>query len=91
MSDDSTLFQIRDLDLPERPALARVDGYTAALGEVDRLHQRFYDQLEANGEGGFQAHQRLVVVELGDDGTAMPRYWSVTKGPSARPQMTASS
>jgi protein involved in polysaccharide export with SLBB domain len=80
MSDDTGLFEIRDLDLTLRPALARAGGYTAALRQVDRLHQNFYDQVEANGEGGFQADQRLVVVELGDDGTAMPRYWSVTDG-----------
>ena len=61
---DRTWFEVRDDDLPERPALARADDYPAALRAVERLQEEFLDSLEANGEGSAGLSLRLRVVEL---------------------------
>lgn len=62
-------FQVRDLDLPDRPALAAANDLGTAVDRVQRLHEQFRDQLAANSEGaGGRISQRLVVLEQRPDG-----------------------
>lgn len=74
-------FEIRDLDLPDRPALAAADDLAAAVQHVQRLHHESRGQLAANGEGGSgRIWQRLVVLEQRSDGDPAPCHWSCTNG-----------
>ncbi len=79
-NDTTTVFEIRDLDLPDRPALAYTLDYDQALSAIERLHQQFQDQLHANGEGGTNIHQRLIVKEWVDGGPPQLRYISSVAG-----------
>ncbi len=79
-NDTTTVFEIRDLDLPDRPALAYTLDYDQALQKLERLHQQFQDQLHANGEGGTNIHQRLIINEWVDGGAPQLRFISSVAG-----------
>jgi len=59
-----TRFEVRDDNLPDRPPLAAADDYDAALNQIDRLENDFFDQLDANGEGATGISLRLRVDQL---------------------------
>ena len=79
-SSDIARFEVRDDELPERPPLACTEDYPAALAALERLHEQFRDQLEANGEGGAEACQRLSIRIVTLDGSTHLRYVSATNG-----------
>jgi len=76
-------YQVRDFDLPNRPALARNDTYPAALRAVEQLHQDYRESLAANGEGTAGLSQRLMVLAVTAGGTEL-RYLSAAGGPPNR-------
>ncbi len=47
MTIEPVAYQVRDLDLPAQPTLAHHGAYTDAVAHVQRLHEQFYDQLQA--------------------------------------------
>ena len=77
---DVLRFEVRDDELPDWPPLTWTDDYSAALAEVERLHEQFRDQLEANGEGGGEAWQRLSITLVACDGSTHLRYVSAVNG-----------
>ncbi len=78
LSSDALGYQVRDYDLPDRPALARTDTYPEALRAVDQLHQAYRRSLAANGEGTAGLSQSLMVLTAA--GTEL-RYLSAAGGP----------
>jgi hypothetical protein len=74
-------YQVLDQALLLRPSLARADDYDAALHLLEVLQREFYDQLEANGEGGACAELALAIVPVDATGTVGPPvYWSIING-----------
>ncbi|BEP13989.1 hypothetical protein acdb102_23000 [Acidothermaceae bacterium B102] len=62
-----THFEVRDQALPHRAPLASTTDYDAAMRAVTDLRERFWAQLDANGEGGRDARLSLSVVERTPD------------------------
>lgn len=80
-------FVVLDLDLPDRPPLGEADDYDAALPVLATVQETFYDQLDANGEGGHRARLALIVAPIAPTGAIGPAcYWAVINGmrPSQR-------
>lgn len=74
-------FVVLDLELPERPPLGHAGTLDAALGVLAGVQEKFYDQLDANGEGGFQAELALSIAPVDATGTVRPGcYWAIING-----------
>lgn len=70
-----------DLDVPDRPPLAEAADYDAGLRTLVAVQEEFYNQLEANGEGGDRVRLALSLAPI--DGTGSigpPCYWAVIIG-----------
>ncbi len=52
-------FVVLDADLPDRPPLGHAGDHDAALYVLSDAQEEFYDQLDANSEGGHTAHRAL--------------------------------
>ncbi|BEP13914.1 hypothetical protein acdb102_22250 [Acidothermaceae bacterium B102] len=75
-----TYFEVRDQALPQRAPLARRTDYDTAMRAVAELHEQFWAQLEANGEGGQHTRLRLHVIELRPGQPALVRATAVASG-----------
>ncbi len=74
-------FVVLDLDMPERPTLAEASDYATALRMLEAAQERFYDQIEANGEGGSRARMALTLAPRDDAGDIGPAcHWAITNG-----------
>ena len=74
-------FVVLDFELPERPPLGHAGDLDAALVVLAGVQEEFYDQLDANGEGGFRAELALSIAPV-DATSAIGRacYWAVING-----------
>ncbi len=80
-------FVVLDAALPDRPPLAQADDYEAVLYVLAAVQEEFYDQLEANAEGGHTAGLVLSLAPIDATGTiGPPCYWAAINGmrPAAR-------
>ena len=74
-------FVVLDLELPERPPLGHAGDLDAALGVLAGIQEQFYDQLDANGEGGFRAELALSIAPVVATGVVGPAcYWAIING-----------
>ena len=74
-------FVVLDLDLPDRPPLAEAGDYEAGLLSVAAVQEEFYDQLDANGEGGGRVRLALTLAPIDAGGTiGPPCYWAIING-----------
>jgi hypothetical protein len=74
-------FVVLDLHVPGRPTLGEAGDYDAALLVLDAVQEQFYDQLDANGEGGNAIQLALVVAPVDATGAVgEPCYWSTVNG-----------
>ena len=74
-------FVVLDADLPDRPPLAHAGDYDAALYLFSVVQEEFYDQLDANGEGGFRAELALSISPVEATGAIGPAcYWAIING-----------
>ena len=71
-------FVVLDAELPDRPPLAHADDHDAALYVLDTVQTEFYDQLDANGEGGHPAQLALALAPVDATGTVGPPCFWVT-------------
>ncbi len=74
-------FVVLDAGLPDRPPLGQADDYDAALHVLIAVQEEFYDQLDANGEGGHTAELALSIAPndaIGAVGTSC--YWVTING-----------
>ena len=78
--DDGARFEVRDYDLADRPPLAHALDYSSALRVIQRLHQQFWDQIEANGEGAVEASQCLSIVLISGGRSPELQYVSAVGG-----------
>jgi hypothetical protein len=62
----TSAYEVRDFDLPDRPPLAYADDLEDAKAAVEQLHDEFFDQLDANGEGGSRISQSLSITSRAD-------------------------
>ena len=74
-------FVVLDLDLPDRPPLAEASDYEAGLLTLAAVQAGFYDQLDANGEGGGRVRLALTLAAI-DAGGAIgpPCHWAIING-----------
>ena len=74
-------FVVLDLDLPDRPPLAEAGDYDAGLLALAAVQEEFYDQLDANGEGGVRVRLALTLAPVDAAGTiSLPCYWAIING-----------
>lgn len=74
-------FVVLDAGLPDRPPLGQADDYDAALHLLAAVQEEFYDQLDANGEGGHTAELALALASVDATGTVgRPCYWVTING-----------
>ena len=74
-------FVVLDFELPERPPLGTAGDLDAALDVLAGVQEEFYDQLDANGEGGFRAELALSIAPVDPTGTIGPAcYWAIING-----------
>lgn len=74
-------FVVLDLDLPDWPPLAEADDYEAGLHMLAAVQEEFYNQLDANGEGGHRVRLALTLAPRDATGTIEPAcYWAITNG-----------
>jgi len=74
-------FVVLDADLPNHPLLGQADDYDAALHVLAAVKEEFYDQLDANGEGGHTAELALSLAPIDVTGTVGPPcYWVTING-----------
>ena len=59
-----THFEIHDRTLPTDGPLAVATAYAEALRQLAALHERFWAQLDANGEGSASVLLRLAVTQI---------------------------
>ena len=71
-------FVVLDADLSDRPPLAYAGDYDAALYTLSVVQEQFYDQLDANGEGGHTVHLALALATIDATGTIRPPFYSET-------------
>ena len=70
-----------DLDLPDRPPLAEAGDYEAGLRTLAAVQEGFYDQLDANGEGGGRVRLALTLAPIDAGGTISPPcHWDIING-----------
>lgn len=67
-------FVVLDADLPDRPPLAHAGDHNAALYVLTVVQQEFYDQLDANGEGGHTVQLALAVATIDATGAIGPPF-----------------
>jgi hypothetical protein len=74
-------FVVLDAELPDRPPLSHAVDYEAALHVLSAVQEEFYDQLDANGEGGHTVHLALAVAPV-DANAAIgpPLYFETING-----------
>ena len=74
-------FVVLDLELPGRPPLGHAGDLDTALGVLAGVQEEFYDQLDANGEGGFRAELALSIAPVDATGAIGPAcYWAIING-----------
>jgi hypothetical protein len=74
-------FVVLDAALPARPPLGHADDYDAALHVLAAVQTEFYDQLDANGEGGHTAELALSLARIDAAGAVGPAcYWVTING-----------
>jgi hypothetical protein len=74
-------FVVLDAELPDRPPLGHAEDYDAARYVLAAVQEEFYDQLDANGEGGHTAQLALVLAPIDATGTiGPPCYWATING-----------
>ena len=74
-------FVVLDLDLPARPPLAAAGDYEAGLLTLAAVQAGFYDQLDANGEGGGRVRLALTLAPIDAAGTiGPPCHWVIING-----------
>lgn len=74
-------FVVLDAGLPDRPPLGHADDYDAALHVLAAVQTEFYDQLDANGEGGHTAELALSLAPIEATGTVGPPcHWVTING-----------
>ena len=74
-------FVVLDLELPERPPLGHAGDLDAALDVLAGVQEEFYDQLDANGEGGFRAELALSIAPVDATGAiAVACYRAIING-----------
>ena len=74
-------FVVLDFELPERPPLGYAGDLDAALEVLAGVQEEFYDQLDANGEGGFRAELALSIAPVDATGAIGPAcYWAIING-----------
>ena len=74
-------FVVLDLDLPDRGPLAEAGDFEAGLQMLAAVQEEFYDQLDANGEGGAGVRLALTLAPLDASGTiGPPCYWAIING-----------
>jgi len=73
-------FVVLDFDLPDRPPLAAAGDYAAGLLTL-AVQEAFYDQLDANGEGGARVRLALTLAPVDVTGAiGPPCYWAIING-----------
>ena len=80
-------FVVLDFELRGRPPLGHAGDLDEALGVLAAVQEQFYDQLDANGEGGFRAELALAIAPVDATGAMGPAiYWAIINGmrPSER-------
>lgn len=65
-------FVVLDLDLPDRAPLAEAGDYEAGLHKLAAVQEEFYDQLDADGEGGSRVRLALTLAPVDGTGTVGP-------------------
>ena len=74
-------FVVLDLDVPDRAPLAEAGDYDAGLLTLTAVQEEFYDQLDANGEGGSRVRLALTLAPIDATGTiGPPCYWPIING-----------
>lgn len=74
-------FVVLDAGLPDRPPLGQADDYDAALHVLTAVQEEFYDQLDANGEGGCNPELALALAPIDTTGIiGPPCYWVTING-----------
>lgn len=74
-------FVVLDAGLPDRPPLGHADDYDAALYVLAAVQEEFYDQIDANGEGGHTAELALALAPIDTTGTVgRPCFWVTING-----------
>ena len=74
-------FVVLDFELPERPPLGHAGDLDAALDVLASVQEEFYDQLDANGEGGLRAELALSIAPVDATGTVGPAcYRAIING-----------
>ena len=74
-------FVVLDFELPDRPPLGHAGDLDDAVDVLAALQEQFYDQLDANGEGGFRAELALSIAPVDATGTIGPAcYWAIING-----------
>ena len=67
-------FVVLDAGLPDRPPLGHAVDYDAVLHVLSVVQEEFYDQLDANGEGGHTVHLALAIALVNATGTIAPPF-----------------
>ncbi len=74
-------FVVLDFELPERPPLGHAADFGAALDVLAAVQGEFYDQLDANGEGGHHPELALSIAPVDATGGIGPAcYWAIING-----------
>jgi len=74
-------FVVLDFELPERPPLGHAGDLDGVLDVLADVQEEFYDQLDANGEGGFWAELALSIAPVDATGAIGPAcYWAIING-----------
>ena len=72
---------VLDFELPERSPLGHAGDPDAAPDVLADLQEEFYDQLDANGEGGLRAELALSIAPVDATGAiAVACYWAIING-----------
>ncbi len=74
-------FVVLDFELPDRPSLGHAEDYAAALRALTAVQEQFYDQFDANGEGGHNPELALAIAPVDATGTIGPACsWAIING-----------
>lgn len=74
-------FVVLDADLPDRSPLAHAGDYDAALYVLSVVQEEFYDQIDANGEGGHTVHLALALATIdATGGIGRPFHFETING-----------
>lgn len=67
-------FVVLDAELRDRPPLGHAGDYEAALQVLSVVQEQFYDQIDANGEGGHTVRLALALAPIDATGTIGPPF-----------------